>query len=92
MNINIVVHLNLGWHSEGLDGSAALLFASYIHREAQTGLQQPTARQPVTSPKPASDAASQPLLFSCRHRVPLITNPITPAAGIELRMGIARLP
>lgn len=63
-----------------------------LHKEAQTGLQQPTARQPVTAPKPASDAASQLLLFARSHRILLIADPITPAAGIELRMGIARLP
>jgi len=51
-----------------------------VDRKAQRGPQQVTNQQPVTAPKPASDAASRFLFFSRSHRIPLIANPIAPAS------------
>lgn len=51
-----------------------------VERKTQRGPQQSASRQPVAALQPASDAASQLLLFPRRNRIPLIRNPIAPAS------------
>jgi hypothetical protein len=54
-------------------GFLQLLSASFclqaVERKAQRGLQQVAIQQPVTAPKPASDAASRRSFFSRRYRI-----------------------
>lgn len=53
-----------------------------VDRKAQRGLKRPASRQPVTAPKPASDAALRLVLFPRRHRILVVANPVTPASCI----------
>lgn len=62
-----------------------------VCRRTQRGPQQVTCSPPVTAPKPASDAASRLLLFSCCNRIVAIRNPIAPATCIQLDVLKARL-